>query len=105
MGIFVLVLLMILLGCLFYLILKTCDQRIKIIRITKEMLYKKLFYSSFLRYMIVSNMELTTTVWAFFIYSYGFDTFEYHFYTVCYLVAIIFLLVYPFFTMYFLLKN
>ena len=33
----------------------------------KDSLYKKLFYSSFLRYMIVSNLKLTYTVFGFFI--------------------------------------
>ena len=32
-----------------------------------DKLQEKLFYSSFLRYMIVSNLKLTYTVWGFFI--------------------------------------
>ena len=77
----------------------------KAFRVVKEYLHAKLFYNSFLRYMIVSNMELTMTIWAFLIYSYGFNTFDYHFYTVCYAAGIIFLLVYPFCVMYLLIKN
>ena len=75
---FVLIILLILVGI--YLILKhahkavaqkregTCTKNV--IKI-KELLSKKLFYSSFLRYMIVSNLKLTVTIFGFFILTWS----------------------------------
>ena len=40
----------------------------------KLKLEKKLFYSSFLRYMIVSNLKLNYTAWAFLIAQFSFNT-------------------------------
>ena len=37
-------------------------------------LEKKLFYSSFLRYMIVSNLKLNFTAWAFLVAQWNFNT-------------------------------
>ncbi len=55
--------------------------------------------------MIVSNHKLTYTIWAFFIASYGFETTSQTAKFVAYAIGILFLLVYPFCTMFFLVRN
>ena len=75
----------------------------------KEMLAKKLFYSSFLRYMIVSNLKLTYTIFGFFIVtSYALQdrpaTKDYVVFGGI-IFGLLFLIVYPIGTMVFLFKN
>ena len=75
---FVLIILLILVGI--YLILKHTHKAVaqkregpftKNVMKIKELLSKKLFYSSFLRYMIVSNLKLTVTIFGFFILTWS----------------------------------
>ena len=104
-GIFVLSLLAILAGVVMYWILKFFEEKIKLAKKGRRYIGNQLFFSGFLRFMIVSNMEVTVTVWGFFIYSYGLDTFEYKIYASCYALGILSLLVYPFCLMVFLMRN
>ena len=84
-------------------------------------MHAKLFYNSFLRYMIVSNLKLTYTVWGFFMLTFGVFLTKFPQYgkndefiraniieiikLVCGVLAILFLIVYPLATMFYLLKN
>ena len=66
---------------------------------------QKLFFNSLLRYMIVINLKLTVTVWAFFFLTYT----SYYKWTplvrLLTINGIFFLLVYPVFLSGFLIKN
>ena len=71
---FVLVFLLICVGI--YFLLRWCIRTVKAKKYPKlntlaNKMEEKLFYSSFLRYMIVSNLKLTYTVWGFFILTTG----------------------------------
>ena len=73
------------------------------------MLAKKLFYSSFLRYMIVSNLKLTYTIIGFFIVTTyalqkGAVLKDYVMFSAI-LLGLLFLIVYPIGSMLFLIKN
>ena len=103
-GIFGLFLLCLLISLSIYLLLRFLEKKFEFMRIPKEFIYKKLFYNSYLRYMIVSNLKLTMLLWAFFFYSYGIDSSKSRLYTIGYLLGIISLLAYSFGLMYFLLK-
>ena len=61
---------------LVYFIVKASKNTKSIAYKIKLKLEKKLFYSSFLRYMIVSNLKLNYTTWAFLISQWSFDTFS-----------------------------
>ena len=73
-GLFGVVVIGLLLSVAFYFLIKGLNKKHAIIAKVKAKLEKKLFYSSFLRYMIVSNMKLNYTVWAFLIGSGSFAT-------------------------------
>ena len=68
----------------------------------RDFIHRKLFYNGFLRYMIVSNLKLTITAWAFFIYQYS-DGAQVK--AAGFFVGILVLLIYPVLFMYYLLKN
>ena len=70
-GIFVLTMIAILAGVVMYWVLKSMEKKVKVAQKGRRFIGHRLFFSSFLRFMIVSNMELTVTVWGYFIYSYG----------------------------------
>ena len=71
----------------------------------REALEKKLFYSSFLRYMIVSNLKLTYTNFAFLLSSYSFATTMEGAKTTAYMIALAGICVWPFFIVIFMIKN
>ena len=104
-GIFVLTLIAILAGVVMYWVLKSMEKKVKVAEKGRRFIGHRLFFSSFLRFMIVSNMELTVTVWGFFVYSFGQDSFEYKVYASCYAAGIVGMLIYPFFLMVFLMRN
>ena len=68
----------------------------------KAKIEKKLFYSSFYRYMIISNLKLTVTMWGFLLASWSFDTFSKGASSIGYTIGILLLLVWPLFIMIFL---
>ena len=104
-GIFVLTMIAILAGVVMYWVLKSMEKKVKVAQKGRRFIGHRLFFSSFLRFMIVSNMELTVTVWGYFIYSYGQDSLEYKLYATCYAVGIVGMLIYPLFLMVFLMRN
>ena len=67
-------------------------------------LHKKLFYSSILRYMIISNHKLTYTAFGFFVSSLAFTTLTQKGMTIGCAFVLLFLIVYPLAQMYFLIK-
>lgn len=64
-GVFTLIIVILLIGVLFFFILKLCKGE-KVTKI-KDKLHAKLFFNGFLRYMTVSNLKLNYTVWGFMI--------------------------------------
>ena len=66
-GFFTLVFLVLIALVLIYYAFKASKNTKSIAYKIREKLEKKLFYSSFLRYMIVSNLKLNFTIWAFLI--------------------------------------
>ena len=64
-GLFFVVILGLLFLVLVYFCVKSSKKETSIAYKIKVKLEKKLFYSSFLRYMIVSNLKLNFTTWAF----------------------------------------
>ena len=64
-GLFFVVILGLLFLVLIYFCVKSSKKETSIAYKIKVKLEKKLFYSSFLRYMIVSNLKLNFTTWAF----------------------------------------
>lgn len=73
-GFFTLGLLLLVLLVLVYFAFKASKNPKSLISKMREKLEKKLFYSSFLRYMIVSNLELNFTAWAFLISQWSFES-------------------------------
>ena len=73
-GFFILVLLLLVLLVLVYFAFKASKNPKSLISKIREKLEKKLFYSSFLRYMIVSNLKLNFTTWAFLISQWSFES-------------------------------
>ena len=64
-GVFFVVLFGLVLLVVIYLLVKAAKTKTGIVHKIRLKLEKKLFYSSFLRYMIVSNLKLNFTTWAF----------------------------------------
>ena len=64
-GVFFVVLFGLVLLVVIYLLVKAAKTKTGIAHKIRLKLEKKLFYSSFLRYMIVSNLKLNFTTWAF----------------------------------------
>ena len=73
-GFFTLGLLLLVLLVLVYFAFKASKNPKSLISKMREKLERKLFYSSFLRYMIVSNLELNFTAWAFLISQWSFES-------------------------------
>ena len=105
MGIFAIVLVLLLLGVVLYWLLNYVSKRYKFFSTIKSFLHRKLFYNGFLRYMIVSNLKLTVLVWAFFFSTYTSESEWALYIRFGFIIAIIFLLVYPIFLAAFLIKN
>ena len=69
------------------------------------MLEKKLFYSSFLRYMIVSNLKLNYTAWAFLISHWSYKSATEGIKSTLFLLSIFGICIWPLFIIIFMLKN
>lgn len=91
---------------LVYIIVKCMAKRgIHLVAKVKDVLEKKLFYNSFYRYMIVSNLKLTYTLWGFLIAAYSFETWMSTVQTIGYFFGLALLIVWPMFIMIYLQKN
>ena len=75
-GLFLVVLLSLLFLVVVYLAIKASKAKSGIAYKIRLKLEKKLFYSGFLRYMIVSNLKLNFTTWAFLLNEWSFATFS-----------------------------
>ena len=75
-GLFLVVLLGLVFLVVIYLAIKASKTKSGIAYKIRLKLEKKLFYSSFLRYMIVSNLKLNFTTWAFLLNEWSFATFS-----------------------------
>ena len=104
-GLFFVVLMGLLFLVLIYYIVKASKSEKGIAYKIKIKLEKKLFYSSFLRYMIVSNLKLNFTTWAFLISQWSFETFTKGTQSIVKLSVLIGICLWPLWIMYFLFKN
>ena len=75
-GLFFVVILVLLFFVLIYFVVKSSKNEKSLAYKVKVKLEKKLFYSSFLRYLIVSNLKLNFTTWAFLISKWSFESFK-----------------------------
>ena len=66
-GLFAVTVISLLVLVLVYQVTRLSTNKMGPVHRAKVRLEKKLFYSSFLRYMIVSNLKLNFTIWAFLI--------------------------------------
>jgi hypothetical protein len=100
-GIFAIVLLG--LGALFlvYLVVKMMKKCTGL----SNTLERKLFFSSFIRYMIVGNLKMNYTILAFLLSSFSFATTIEGVQTIAYIVGLIALCMWPVFIVYFLTRN
>ena len=73
-GLFLVVMMGLLFLVVIYYMVKASKNEQSLSYKIKVKLEKKLFYSSFLRYMIVSNLKLNFTTWAFLIAQFSFDS-------------------------------
>ena len=104
-GLFLMVLLGLLSLVLVYFMVKASKNTKSIAYKIKLKLEKKLFYSSFLRYMIVSNLKLNFTTWAFLISQWSFETYSKGLHSTIQTLVICGIFVWPLFIIFFLLKN
>ena len=102
-GVFAIVLILNLIGVAIYFLLAAISRgKCQWLKTPRDFLHRKLFYNGFLRYLIVSNLKLTITAWAFFI-SYYSERSPYK--AAGFLIGIKVLLFYPILFMVFLIKN
>ena len=104
-GLFAVVVICLLTLVLVYYLVKLSKNKTGCAHKIRVRLEKKLFYSSFLRYMIVSNLKLNFTIWAFLISSYSFDTFTQGAQTTVYILMLLGICIYPLFIIIFMIKN
>ena len=104
-GLFLVVVIGLLLLVVIYYIVKSSKNEKTIAYKLKVKLEKKLFYSSFLRYMIVSNLKLNYTTWAFLISQFSFATVTGGIKTTAQIVIIVCVCLWPLFIMIFMIKN
>jgi len=105
-GMFALVIFVLILVVAFWAITRCLQKRgINVGQKIKVALEKKLFYNSLYRYMIISNLKLTFTLWGFLLAAYSFETTQESLKTIGYLAGIGLLLVWPLFIFVFLQKN
>ena len=104
-GLFFVVIIGLLLLVLVYFMVKASKNEKSIAFKIKVKLEKKLFYSSFLRYMIISNLKLTFTTWAFLMSQWSFETISGGAQTSVKILVIVWLGVWPLFIIGFMLKK
>jgi len=102
-GAFAIILLGLFIGVGIYFLLRCCTG--KLCTQIKDKLHEKLFYNSFLRYMIVSNLKLNYTIWGFLIFYYSFESHKSMAITCVLMAALYFLVCYPVLIMIGLLRN
>ena len=104
-GLFFVVILGLLFLVLIYFVVRSSKNEKSLAYKVKVKLEKKLFYSSFLRYLIVSNLKLNFTTWAFLISKWSFESFKEGAQTFIMSSVIFFLLLWPLLIVAFMLKN
>ena len=104
-GLFLVVVIGLLVLVVIYHLVKSSKNEKTIAYKLKVKLEKKLFYSSFLRYMIVSNLKLNYTTWAFLISQFSFATVSSGIKTSVQILIIVGVCLWPLFIMIFMIKN
>ena len=103
-GMFLLVLLCLMVLLLVYFALKATRIQNSIAHKIKMKLEQKLFFRSFLRYMIASNLELNFTAWAFILSQWGFNSLQQGAMSVFQLLLIFILFLWPAFIVLLMMK-
>ena len=94
------------LGVLGYFILRMLNKSgNKHVKTIKEKLERKLFYNGLYRYLIISNLKLTVTLFGFLITTWSFTTFTLGTATIALITGIIAILVWPVFIIFFLERH
>lgn len=104
-GLFTVIVVLLGILVVFYLGVRKANEQNVILFKLKVKLKKKLFYSSFLRYMIVSNMKLNYTAWAFLLSSFSFATIATGLKSCVFILILVGLIYWPLYVAYFLIKN
>ena len=95
-----------LLGILVYVILRMMSKSgNKHIKTVIKKIERKLFYNGLYRYLIISNLKLTVTLFGFLIAMWSFETFTQGAGTITLIIGIIAILVWPVFIIFFLEKH
>ena len=85
-----------------YYLIKRLNTNYKLMNKVKLKLEEKLFYAALVRYMIVSNLKLTFTIWAFLIGMWGFQSFNNSLSTLAYTIAFLAIWFWPVYIIYIL---
>ena len=104
-GLFFVILIFLIMLLMIFFGIKFSKGKSQILEKIKTKLKKKLFYSSFLRYMLTSNLKLNFTVWAFLLSSWSFSSFSSAFQTVVFCLMLVGIYIWPIWVLIFLLKN
>ena len=105
-GVFLVAFLAILIALLVYYAVKNLAKSTnKTAQKLLNMLRAKLFYSSFFRYSLQSNIKLTYTFWAFFLAYYSLETVVKSLQTLAYTLTIVGLIAWPLYIAWFVYKN
>ena len=103
-GLFSVILAALVFFLIMYSAIKCIKKKTGLAHRLRLILEKKLFYSSFLRYLIVSNLKLNYTIWAFLVATGNFTSFKDGVLTTLLMCMLLILLLFPLFIMVFMVK-
>ena len=101
---FIIILCLLFLVVIYYMVRAAKNQKSFAFKL-KLKLEKKLFFSSFLRYMIVSNLKLNYTAWAFLIAQFSFNTIASGTRTSVWILILVLIILWPLFIFILMFKN
>ena len=104
-GLFGLAGALIVLGLIIHRAIKCLKQKTGLAHKARLALEKKLCHSGWLKYLIVSNLKLNYTIWAFLLAKGGFETVSQGVLTIVQLLLLTVLIIFPPFIMIFLTKH
>ena len=104
-GLFAVALITLLILASFYLAFRQCAKKFDSMKRIKMTIERHLFFGLIIRYMIVSNIKLTFTIWAFLIGTGSFVASMKGAITVTYIVCIMILWLWPLVIFYALMSN
>lgn len=90
---------------LLFFCLRICTAKFKVVRDLRDLLKKKLFYNSFCRYLLQSNLKIVNNSFTFLVFSASFATKSASGQTVLMIVMASVLVIWPIFLGIFLLKK